>query len=363
MNFFVLARMVESEPGVIIRPIANAFGFLLSFLFDFVYMFGPAHSLGITIILMTIIFRLCVLPLNIRAQKSMKRMRALQPELNKIEAKYGNSRDPEIMKKKNAEKQILLQKHDANPLKSCFPMLLQMPLFFGVNFIMRQAFLYINRLRDLYYDLAVAVQEVPNFTNLFLERHVQYLPNAMLRNRDAAIEAFNRGMSIEAVRDYVGDIIDPNVPMDVARVLNCFSTESWYWLQESVPTTYWTAIAELNERRFAIESFLGLSMVERSGLVWPTIILPLLTVITMFLAQWLSSARMSDPNADEKTKMQQKIMIVVMPLMIGFFTITLPGGVALFWITSQCFEIIVSLIWNKKEGIKMRLPFSRQEEI
>ena len=363
-SFITLARTVEPEPGFIVRPIAWLFGFVVSFLFDIVYLVGAANSLGFAIILVTIIFRMCMMPLTIKSQKSMMRMRELKPELDKIEAKYGNSRDPEIVKKKNAEKTILMQKHDANPIKGCFPMLLQMPLFIGLNFIMRQAFLYINRLSDLYYDLAVAVQQVPRFTELFIPKHLEFLPPALERNRIAAIEMYRThpGMSIEAIREYVGDFIDPNLPMDVARVLNRFSTECWAWLQSEVPASYWANIAELNDRRQAIESFFGLSMIENAGLVWPSILLPILTVVTMFIAQWLSQQRMADPNADDKVKMQQKIMLVVMPLVIGFITITLPGGVALFWITSQCCQIVTDFVWNKKDGIPMRLPFVKSEE-
>ena len=362
-NFIFLARQVEPEPGFIVGPIARLFGFIISYLFEVVYFIvGSPHSLGITIILMTIIFRACTMPLSIKAQKSMMRMRELKPELDKIQAKYGNTRDPEIVKKMNAEKQILIQKHDANPIKGCFPLLLQMPMFIGLNFIMRQAFLYIVRLRELYYDLAVAVQNIPNFTEWFIPKHLEFLPNALLRNREEAIRLYQQtGMSIESVRAQVGDIIDPNIPADVARVLNRFTADCWIELQNMIPAYYWEPIAALNDRREAIETFFGLSMVNNSGWTWPLIILPLLTAITMFCSQWVSQQKMADPNADDKAKMQQKIMLVAMPLFLGFITVSLPAGVGLFWVTSQVFQLVQDLIWCKKDGIPLNLPFSKKE--
>jgi len=365
-NLVFLARQVESEPGFIVGPIAALFGHVVNFLFNIVFAVGPAHSLGFTIILMTIIFRACMMPLSIKAQKSMMRMRELKPELDKIEAKYGNSKDPEIIKKKNAEKQVLMQKHDANPLKGCFPMLLQMPLFIGLNFIMRQAFLYIVYLRELYHDLAAAIQQVPGYIEMIWPTAYELLPRSILQNNDEVYHLMvNRGLSFEAAREQVGDVISLSVPADLARVISRFTSENWLELQEKIlsdlPAHYWTAIAQLNDYRQSIETFFGLSMVEQSGWTWPHILLPLLTIITMLCSQWVMQLRTADPNADEKVKMQQKIMLVAMPLFLGFITVGLPGGVALFWVTSQVYQFVQDLILNKKDGIPLKLPFSKKD--
>jgi len=372
-----LAQQIETQPGWFVGPIARVFGHITSLLFDLVYLLGPSHSLGLTIVLMTIIFRLCVMPLNIKAQKSMAKMRLIKPELDKIQAKYGNSKDPEIVKKMNAEKQVLMQKHDANPLKGCFPMLLQMPLFIGLNFIMRQAFLYISQLRNLYEDLARAIQQVPYFHNIIAPpglnaaghaslppehaNAMRLIPSSLLENGAEFQALIDRGYSVDAARAQVGEFIDLAVPIDLARILHRFTPENWAWLQTQIPEYYWESIAQLNDLRMSIETFLGLSMVEAAGLTWPQIILPVLTVVTMFMSSWLMQQRQADPNADDKTKLQQKIMLFMMPLIIGFVTISLPGGVALFWITSQVFIFVQDFILMKKDGIPINLPFMKKE--
>jgi len=81
--------------------------------------------------------------------------------------------------------------------------------------------------------------------------------------------------------------------------------------------------------------------------------------ITMLCSSWLMQLRTADPNADDKAKMQQKIMLIVMPVIMTFFTVGFPVGVGLFWITSQIFQIAQDLILNKKAGIPFRLPFKR----
>ena len=372
---FLAARQIEPQPGFIVGPIAALFGHVINFLFNIVHSVSPVHALGFTIILMTIIFRAALMPLGLKAQKSMMKMRELKPELDKIQEKYGKSKDPEIVKKANAEKAALMAKHDANPLKGCFPMLLQMPLFIGLTFILRQSFLYITRLRELYYELSAAIINYPNFISIiapniansddlpdYVANATRLIPNAMQQNAvEAANLINNHGYTIAQARDQVGDFINLNDAADLSRVINRFTSENWEWLSTQIPETYWSVIAQLNERREVIESFFGLSVIEQSNWRWPAVLIPVLVAISMLCSSWLMQLRTADPNADSRVKMQQKIMLVVMPLVMAFFTVGFPVGVGLFWITSQIFQIVQDLILNKKAGIPMQLPFIKKE--
>jgi len=378
--FFIAARQIESQPGMFVGPIAALFGHVINFLFNIVYAISPINSLGFAIIVMTVIFRACLLPLNLKAQKSMMKMRELQPELKKISDKYGKSKDPEIMKKANAERAALMAKHDANPLKGCLPMLLQMPLFFGLNFIMRQTFLYITRLRDVYYELAVAIQNVPDYLSIIapnipisqaeaLPEHyanaTRLIPSSMHANANELLHLMERGHSFEAARDMVGEVIILSDPADLSRVIHRFTAENWAWLQEQVekiPGYYWQAIGELNERRHAMESFFGLSLTENSGWRWPTVLIPVLTGITMLIVSWLMQLRNYDPNATDQVKMQQKIMMFAMPPVMAFFTASFPVGVGIFWLVGQIFQMCVDIVLNKKSGISMVPSFLKKKE-
>lgn len=60
---------------------------------------NPNFSYGIAIILVTLIIRLLILPLNIKQTKSSLRMNELQPEIKKLQAKYKN--DPQRLNQKN----------------------------------------------------------------------------------------------------------------------------------------------------------------------------------------------------------------------------------------------------------------------
>jgi len=362
------------------------FGHVINFLFNIVYSIGPAHSLGITIIIMTIIFRALMMPMSIKAQKSMMKMREIKPELDKIQAKYGKTKDPEKLRKMNAERSALMAKHDANPIKGCFPLLLQMPLFIGLNFIMRQAFMYIGRLRDLYYEISEVIISYPNYLNVIaptmplpqaqalpaeVANASRLIPDRMQENAAEAFRLHEAGIPYEQLREHAGDFINLGSAADLSRIIHRFTPDNWQWLSTQIPATYWNAIETLNQQRDAIEIFFGISMIEASemslrgildGLRWPNILIPLLVGITMFMSSWVMQLRTNDPNADERIKLQMRMMLVIMPIMMMGITFGLPAGVGLFWITSQVYQIAQDLVLNKRAGIPFVLPFAKKEE-
>ena len=99
---------------------------------QFFYSFFPNY--GIAIILLTILIRLITFPLQFKSFKSMKKMQVIQPELQKLREKY--SEDKARMQQ---ETMNLFKKAGANPLGGCFPLLLQMPIFFAFYQVLHSA--------------------------------------------------------------------------------------------------------------------------------------------------------------------------------------------------------------------------------
>lgn len=103
--------------------------FKIQALVDFVVhvlnaIYGVVGNYGIAIIIVTILMRIIVFPLTLKQEKSMKKMRELQPELEKIKEKYKD--DPKEYQQKTAE---LYKESGVNPLGGCLPLLIQMPIF------------------------------------------------------------------------------------------------------------------------------------------------------------------------------------------------------------------------------------------
>lgn len=87
-------------------------------------IYGVVGNYGIAIIIVTILMRIVIFPLTLKQEKSMKKMRELQPELEKIKEKYKDS--PQEYQQKTAE---LYRESGVNPLGGCLPLLIQMPVF------------------------------------------------------------------------------------------------------------------------------------------------------------------------------------------------------------------------------------------
>jgi YidC/Oxa1 family membrane protein insertase len=106
------------------------------------YGLFPLHSLGIAIVLLTLLIRLALWPLQSQTLRSQKALNKLQPEVKKISEKYKN--DP---KKVQAMTLELYKEKEVNPLSSCLPTLIQLPLLFAL-------FYALIKFQDpAYYDL------------------------------------------------------------------------------------------------------------------------------------------------------------------------------------------------------------------
>jgi YidC/Oxa1 family membrane protein insertase len=110
------------------------FGLFGKWLFFFLrWINGFVHNYGWSIVIMTIIIRAFLFPLNQMSMKSMKRMGELQPKIKEIQAKYKKYGSDNTMKMKmNQEIAELYKKEGVNPAGGCLPMLVQMPVFFAI---------------------------------------------------------------------------------------------------------------------------------------------------------------------------------------------------------------------------------------
>ena len=86
-------------------------------------------NFGVSIIIVTILIKIMLLPLTLKQDKSMKEMKKLQPELEKIKEKYAN--DKQMLNIKTME---LYREHKVNPLGGCLPILIQLPILFALLF-------------------------------------------------------------------------------------------------------------------------------------------------------------------------------------------------------------------------------------
>ena len=89
-------------------------------------------NFGVSIIIVTILIKIALLPLTLKQDKSMKEMKKIQPELEKLKEKYAN--DKQMLNIKTME---LYKEHKVNPLGGCLPLLLQLPILFALFGVLR----------------------------------------------------------------------------------------------------------------------------------------------------------------------------------------------------------------------------------
>ncbi|MGI8728256.1 MAG: YidC/Oxa1 family membrane protein insertase [Solirubrobacterales bacterium] len=87
---------------------------------------------GPSIVALTFAVRLAIMPLSIKQLKSMRAMQALQPELKAIQDKHKDDKQ-----RQQQEMMRFYQENEINPLASCFPLLLQLPVFFALYAMLR----------------------------------------------------------------------------------------------------------------------------------------------------------------------------------------------------------------------------------
>jgi len=91
------------------------------------WLYQYVHNYGIAIIILTILIKLIFWPLGNKSYESMKKMQKLQPKMKELQEKYKGDRQ-----KLSQETMALYRTHKINPMSGCLPMLIQIPVFFGL---------------------------------------------------------------------------------------------------------------------------------------------------------------------------------------------------------------------------------------
>jgi YidC/Oxa1 family membrane protein insertase len=109
-------------------PLSDFFFWILRFIHE-----NVGISWSWSIVLLTVIVRIVLIPLTWRQIKSMRAMQALQPQLKQLQEKY--KEDRQVLNQKVME---FYRENSVSPFGSCLPLLLQMPVFLGLFYMLRE---------------------------------------------------------------------------------------------------------------------------------------------------------------------------------------------------------------------------------
>ena len=144
--------------GIIAKPIFE--------ILKWIYRFVPNY--GWAIVILTLIINMAIFPLKMKSWRSMQKMQSVAPEIRQIQDRYKKYSMSDPRKKKmNEEVMAVYSREGINPMGSCLPMLLQMPIWWALWRVLNGAielrhapwFLWIHDLsaKDPYYILPIAM--------------------------------------------------------------------------------------------------------------------------------------------------------------------------------------------------------------
>lgn len=114
--------MVSFFHTILYEPLFNAL--------ILIYNFVPGHDFGIAIVLLTLLVRFALFPLNNKAMKSQAKLAEIQPKIKEIKEKYKDDRA-----RQSREFMKLYAENGVNPLGGCLPMLIQFPILISLYWV------------------------------------------------------------------------------------------------------------------------------------------------------------------------------------------------------------------------------------
>ena len=127
-------------------------------------VFGASNgwTWALSILSLTVVIRVALIPLFVKQIKSSRSMQLLQPKVRELQKKYGHDRE-----KLGAETMKLYKENNANPLASCLPLLIQMPIFLALFRVLDGAARNIPRGRWLQQDVSPGLVDSLNSSTIF----------------------------------------------------------------------------------------------------------------------------------------------------------------------------------------------------
>jgi YidC/Oxa1 family membrane protein insertase len=147
-------------------------------------LYGVTHSYGLSIILLTVLIRVALLPLTVKQTKAQIDLQRIQPKVKELQKKYQKDKE-----KLQEELMKLYAEHKVNPFGGCLPLIVQLPIFWALfrmlianKDIAKVGFLFIPSLGARPADFGFGVAGIAYLFLLALLVITSYLPSKMLSN-------------------------------------------------------------------------------------------------------------------------------------------------------------------------------------
>ncbi len=334
--------LLTKNTTFIIGPIAEIIGYIMNGIFFVLGKIG-LPNLGLSIIIMTILIYMAMLPLTIRQQKFSKLQRKMQPELNQIQKKYKGKTDSVSVAAQQEEVKQVYEKYGVSATGSCVQLLIQMPILFALYRVFYNIPAYLPLVKDAFFPLVDKLYELDPTGAILIaqDENEKYI--------FSGVAQFVKRFSSESFAN--GDVT--YIKNTFIDVLNKFQSADWTKLAEkasSLGDNITATTTKLNQ----YNNFLGLNISEspsnimKNGgiMIVVALIIPFLAAFTQWLnVKLMPQASTNDPN--DQAAQTMKTMNLMMPLMSAVFCFSLPSGMGLYWIIGAVVRIVQQVFINK----------------
>lgn len=359
--------LLTAYPGSILGPIAKLLGMLMDWIYSGISNItgGRVESVVLSIVIITIIIYMCLLPLTIKQQKFSKLSQKMQPEMQAIQAKYKNKKDQASMMAMQEETQLLYQKYGISPMGSCVQMLIQMPILFALYRVFYNIPAYLSGVKGSFTGLVDSIQQTSGYQDT--------LVSLMEKYNVVTSSGLNASNAASKLADASGDALS-NYIIDILYKL---PSKGWDALMDGkFFDGIQSAVEKTHDALLHFNYFLGLNISDTPWYIIKSnftdkpdkwllfVILALLIPVLSYLTQMLNIKLMPQTtNGNDQVASQMKMMNLMMPLMSLFFCFTVPVGLGIYWICSALVRGIQQFFVNRHiENLDLESVMAKNEE-
>lgn len=336
--------VLTAYDGAILGPIAKLLGWVMNGIYVGMYKLFGIENIGLSIILLTIVIYLCLLPLTIKQQKFSKLSQKMQPEIQAIQAKYKNKKDQASMMAMNEETRLVYEKYGVSPSGSCVQLLIQFPILLALYRVFYNVPAYVTSVKDNFSGLVNGIISTDGFvdtmTQLVTDNKVTTASSIMASNVADRLGA----ASGDTLSNYIVDILYklpsdawtrlteyfPNLGAEIADTLSHVEKFN-YFIKLNISDTPWYII----KNGIANHSFLF-------------VILAFLIPVLSYVTQVVNIKMMPQQSTgNDQMAQQMKTMNTMMPLISLFMCFTVPVGLGIYWIIGAVVRAVQQVLINK----------------
>ena len=266
-------------------------------------MYQITENYAWSIVIFTLIIKIILFPLSVKQQKSSAAMAAFQPKLEKLKKQYANNQQ-----KLQEEQMKLYSEEGINPMASCLPLFIQLPILYGVFEVVYKPITHIIRASKDVIDKAEGItiklmeasgSNIDNLRNrmeIFVVKEIQKNPDAF--------ESLNNPEFIEEVSNFNNKLFGI---VDLGDV-------------PTLKPAVWNLAAVI------------------------LILIPILSGVFQLIMTIYSQMRSKKLNPDAPSMAGMNIMLYGMPIFSVWLAFSFPAGIGFYWTMSSLFSFVQSII-------------------